>query len=75
MEEDEKQHPKVAGDDLSDEAMGQLRERMAEQPEIDRRSDELAANAAHPDEQDRRDREVPGVGGIADDYAEQGERR
>jgi hypothetical protein len=75
MEEDVKQHPRVAGDDLSDEAMGQLRDRMNQQPEIDRRSDEVGARAAHPDEQDRRDRAVPNVGGLADDYAEQAERR
>jgi len=67
-------HRQVRGDDLSDEAMDRLKERMDRQPEIDRRSDELAARAGLPGEGDRRDRAVPSIGGLADDYAEQHER-
>jgi len=64
-------HRIVKGDDLSDDAMDRLRERAAQQPEIDRQSDAIAARAGRPDEGDRRDRAVPPVGGLADDYAEQ----
>ena len=72
MDKDVMHHRKIAGDDLSDEAMERLKERMDQQPEIDRQSDELAARARLPGEGDRRDRAVPPVGGLADDYAQEG---
>jgi len=72
MDKDVMHHRIVPGDDLSDEAMDRMRERMAQQPEMDRQSDEQAARAGLPGEGDRRDRAVPNVGGLADDYAEQG---
>jgi len=71
MDKDVMHHRQVRGDDLSDEAMDRLRERMEQQPEIDRQSDEMAAKAGLPGEGDRRDRAVPPIGGVADDYAEQ----
>jgi hypothetical protein len=74
MDKDVMHHRKVTGDDLSDERMERLQERMDQQPEIDRQSDEIAARAGLPSEGDRRDRAVPPIGGLADDYAEQGER-
>jgi len=75
MDKDVMQHRIVKGDDLSDEAMDRLRERMDQQPEIDRQSDAIAARAGLPGEGDRRDRAVPSVGGLADDYAEQDAER
>jgi hypothetical protein len=71
MDKDVMQHRIVKGDDLSDEAMDRLRERMDQQPEIDRQSEAIAARAGLPVEGDRRDRAVPPIGGLADDYAEQ----
>jgi hypothetical protein len=75
MDKDVMHHRIVPGDDLSDEAMDRMQERMDQQPEIDRQSDALAARAGLPAEGDRRDRAVPPVGGLADDYAEQGTER
>ena len=75
MDKDMMHHRIVEGDDLSDEAMDRLRSRMDQQPEIDRKSDEIAGQAGLPGEGDRRDRAVPNVGGLADDYAEQGTER
>jgi hypothetical protein len=75
MDKDVMHHRIVQGDDLSDEAMDRQRLRLAQQPEIDRESDALAAQAGLPGEGDRRDRAVPSVGGLADDYAEQDDER
>src|SRR4051794_25526265 len=75
MDKDVMHHRIVTGDDLSDEAMDRLRERLDQQPEIDRESDAIAARAGLPGEGDRRDRAVPDVGGLADDYAEQDAER
>lgn len=75
MDKDVMHHRIVPGDDLSDEAMDRLKQRMEQQPDIDRQSDEQAARAGLPGEADRRDRAVPPIGGVADDYAEQGADR
>ncbi len=75
MDKDVMHHRIVKGDDLSGEAMDRVKQRMDQQPQIDRQNDALAAQAGVPGEGDRRDRAVPPVGGLADDYAEQGTER